>query len=214
MSTDDQNQTVKATSSVNHRRRGKELEADILASTFELIERKKYEDITMDMIAKNAHTNKSVLYRRWESKAEIVLAAFRAQNFNLHDTFQETPNTGSLEGDLKELFAMIIGLIADMPYEHIIGLMKERLGGISMRDFFDKMARKNRISQMIQTFFEQAEGRGEIDLTYFDNALYDLPVLMLIDSFYAGDGIQLDQGYFDHLVDDILMPVYRQFLAL
>ncbi|RXT58374.1 TetR/AcrR family transcriptional regulator [Lacticaseibacillus chiayiensis] len=205
-------QSASKASTTQHRRRGKELEADILASTLNLIEQTKYEEITMDMIAKRAHTNKSVLYRRWDSKADIVLAALRTQTTDLAMKMRQTPNTGSLEGDLRTLFDWICTLLTSMHYANIIGLMRERLGGISMRDYFDKFARKNFLSQMVRTFFEHASERGEVNLTHFDEVLYDLPALVLMDAFYATDDTTIDRPRLDHILSDILMPVYRPFL--
>lgn len=201
-------------STTRHRRRGKKLEADILASTLELIEQTKYEDLTMDIIAKHAHTNKSVLYRRWDSKAEIVVAAIQTKADSLFSIFQKVPDTDSLEGDLRELFNNITALFMEVHYNHISGLMHERLGGISIRDFFDKFARKNLLSQMVRTFFENAEKRGEVNLVDIDPALYDLPMLMLFEALYAPHSDEFDSEYFDHIVSDILMPIYRPFLRL
>lgn len=208
----DQQGTSKA-STTQHRRRGKELEVDILASTLDLLEQTKYEAITMDMIAKHAHTSKSVLYRRWDSKSDIVLAALRTQTTDLVAKMKQVPNTGSLEGDLRELFDLISTLLTNVHYANIIGLMREQLGGISMRDYFDKFVRKNFLSQMVRTFFEHASERGEVDLGHFDEDLYDLPTLVLMDVvFYATDNTSIRQR-FDHILSDILMPVYRPFLT-
>lgn len=167
----------------------------------------------MDMIAKHAHTNKSVLYRRWNSKADIVLAALRTQTTDLAAKMKQIPNTGSLEGDLRELFDWISTLPTSMHYTNIIGLMRERLGGISMRDYFDKFARNNFLSQMVRTFFEHASERGEVDLTHFYEALYDLPALVLMDAFYATDDTTIDRSRLDHILSDVLMPVYWPFLT-
>lgn len=208
----DQQGTSKA-STTQHRRRGKELEVDILASTLDLLEQTKYEAITMDMIAKHAHTSKSVLYRRWDSKSDIVLAALRTQTTDLVAKMKQVPNTGSLEGDLRELFDLISTLLTNVHYANIIGLMREQLSGISMRDYFDKFVRKNFLSQMVRTFFEYASERGEVDLGHFDEDLYDLPTLVLMDVvFYATDNTSIRQR-FDHILSDILMPVYRPFLT-
>lgn len=206
-------QGVSKASTTQHRRRGKKLEADILDSTLNLIKQTKYEAITMDMIAKHAHTNKSVLYRRWNSKADIVLAALHTQTTDLATKMKQIPNTGSLEGDLRELFDWISTLLTSMHYTNIIGLMRERLGGISMRDYFDKFARNNFLSQMVRTFFEHASERGEVDLTHFDEALYDLPALVLMDAFYATDDTTIDRSRLDHILSDVLIPVYRPFLT-
>lgn len=75
---------------------------------------------------------------------------------------KQFPNTGSLEGDLRELFDWTSTLLTSMHYTNIICLMREQLGGISMRDYFDKFARNNFLSQMVRTFFEHASDREEV----------------------------------------------------
>lgn len=195
-----------------HRRRGQELEDDILAATLALLQETKYEDITMDMIAQNAHTNKSVLYRRWDSKSDIVLAALRTRSSHAADQLREVPDTGSLKGDFSELFSRMTTVLDTMRYENIIGLMRERLGGISMRDYFDTFTHKNFLSKMVRTFFEHAAERGEVDLDHFDPVLCDLPMFVLINAFYGTDSPKIDQKQLDHILNDILMPVYGPFL--
>lgn len=191
-----------------HRRRGKALEADILASTLKLIETVRYEDLTMDMIAKNARTNKNVLYRRWDSKSEIVLAALRTQ---LGELKFEQPNTGSVHGDFSALFDGIFNALDQFHYRNMMGLMRERLGGITMGDYFEKIGRRNYLTQMVRRIFEQAEARGEVRLAEIDDTVLDLPVLMIIDLVY-GDERELTRDRFQALLETVLMPVFQQYL--
>jgi AcrR family transcriptional regulator len=48
----------------------------ILAAARELVIRHGYEGVTTQMIAETAGAGKQTIYRRWPSKAELVLAAF------------------------------------------------------------------------------------------------------------------------------------------
>ena len=48
----------------------------ILKATRKLVVRHGYEAVTTQMIAAAARTGKQTIYRRWSSKAELVLAAF------------------------------------------------------------------------------------------------------------------------------------------
>ncbi|WP_420907089.1 TetR/AcrR family transcriptional regulator [Weissella paramesenteroides] len=82
---------------------------DVLAATLELDEQIKYEDLMMDIIAKHAHTNKSVLYRRWDSKYEIVAAAIQTQSDCLFSIFQQVIDTVLLEGTCEN--CLVISLL-------------------------------------------------------------------------------------------------------
>ncbi|WP_282803699.1 TetR/AcrR family transcriptional regulator [Secundilactobacillus kimchicus] len=195
-----------------HRRRGQELEQDILKATLNLVQETKYEDLTMDMIAKNAQTNKTVLYRRWSSKSDIVIAALRTQTTGLAEQLKQVPNTGSLAGDFHQLFAQINTLLATLHYENLFGLMRERLGGISIRDYFDKFLQQNWLSQMVRIFFKQAADRGEIDLDQIDESLYDLPAFLLLNRIYAPHSQAIDSAQLNHLIDAVLMPMYSAIL--
>jgi AcrR family transcriptional regulator len=77
------------------RPRDPEVERAILTATQELLVESGYAGTTIAGVAKRAQCGKSAIYRRWESKVDLVVAAVRA----LHVT-TETPDTGSLREDL------------------------------------------------------------------------------------------------------------------
>lgn len=61
---------------------------------------KGYGDLTFEGVAERAGTSRSVVYRRWPTKRDLVLAALQ----NRGDTDPvELPDTGTLRGDLVSL---------------------------------------------------------------------------------------------------------------
>jgi AcrR family transcriptional regulator len=68
----------------------------ILAATLEVLSECGYDRLTMDMVAARARAGKAALYRRWSSKAELVVDALALK----HSTLPE-PDTGTLLGDLE-----------------------------------------------------------------------------------------------------------------
>ena len=74
-------------------------EAELLAVTLELLQEHGYDRLTVDAVATTARASKATLYRRWPTKAELVLAAF------VEGTRQVAvdPDTGTLRGDLLQL---------------------------------------------------------------------------------------------------------------
>lgn len=191
------------------RRRGKQLEADILQATFELIATCAYEDLTMDKIAAQAHTSKTVLYRRWKTKADVVMAALRAQ-IQAGDFTFTPPDTGSLRGDLLSLFETIMARLEQVHFQNMSSLIMEHAGGISMADYFQKLAHKNYLTLIIKDFFAHAEARGERNERQIPDYVYELPILLTLDLIFSGSN--LTQADFRQLTDTALMPVYQQFL--
>ncbi|MDT5256990.1 MAG: hypothetical protein QOD10_2070, partial [Mycobacterium sp.] len=51
-------------------------EAELLEVTLRLLQEHGYDGLTVDAVAMTARASKATVYRRWPSKAELVLAAF------------------------------------------------------------------------------------------------------------------------------------------
>jgi AcrR family transcriptional regulator len=85
------------------RKRDPSRDADILDAALEVLAEAGYVGMTMDMVAERAKAGKATVYRRWPSKAELVLeavASLKKSAVNL----AALPDTGSLRGDLLALF--------------------------------------------------------------------------------------------------------------
>lgn len=76
-----------------------EREAQLLAITLELLQEHGYDRLTVDAVAAKAKASKATVYRRWPSKADLVLAAL-VEGTRADAT---APRTGSLRGDLLEI---------------------------------------------------------------------------------------------------------------
>jgi AcrR family transcriptional regulator len=85
---------------VKPRRRGAELEEALLDAAWSELEQVGYAAFTYDGVAARAGTSKPVLYRRWPTKVDLVLAAL--QHGGLF-TRRELPDTGTLRGDILTL---------------------------------------------------------------------------------------------------------------
>lgn len=83
--------------------RASQVVAAIYAATLEILEEGGYERLELPEVAARAGVNKTTVYRRWPSKAELVLeiALLRMrQDVPL-------PDTGTLHGDLSRLMLTI-----------------------------------------------------------------------------------------------------------
>ena len=79
-------------------RRDDSRDAAILGAALAVLAEVGCDHLTMDRVAARAHAGKGALYRRWPSKADLVIEAVKLEAPRL-----EVPDTGSLKGDLAVL---------------------------------------------------------------------------------------------------------------
>jgi AcrR family transcriptional regulator len=129
----------------------------ILQAVLEGLAEVGYDKLTMDMVALRAHAGKGALYRRWSSKAELVISAITAR----HETL-DVPDTGSLRGDFEALLHAISGLEDDELMRSVFtGLATAASRDVELAAAFRSQivdGRKGALEQMLQ----RAAIRGEI----------------------------------------------------
>ncbi|SDS39278.1 DNA-binding transcriptional regulator, AcrR family [Friedmanniella luteola] len=81
------------------RKRDHTRDADILQAAIDVLAECGYERMTIDMVAARAKAGKATLYRRWSSKAELVVDAIACMKQG-EFTPDNLPDTGTLRGDL------------------------------------------------------------------------------------------------------------------
>ncbi|OOK80166.1 bacterial regulatory s, tetR family protein [Mycobacterium kansasii] len=136
--------------------------------TLQLLQQHGYDRLTVDAVAATARASKATVYRRWPSKAELVLAAF------VEGIRQVVvpPDTGTLRGDLLQLGE----LVCEQARQHtstIRAVLVEvarnpALNDVMQHQFVDQ--RKALMHHIVQ----QAVDRGEIDGAAIDDELWDV----------------------------------------
>ena len=86
------------------RPRDPEADGRILDAAAALILAHGFDNMTVDDVAARAHVGKATVYRRWAKKEDLAVAAMG----QLYDAQMPTPDTGSIEGDLREAFAQVL----------------------------------------------------------------------------------------------------------
>ena len=174
-------------------------ETEILAVTLRLLQEHGYDQLTVDAVASDARASKSTVYRRWPSKAELVLAAF-IEGVRL---IAVAPNTGSLRGDLISL-GEVCGEHGREHASTIRAVMVEVSRHPALNDALEEQFLKQR-KALIQHVLQQAVDRGEITKDAITDELWDLlPGYLIFRSIMPGHPptrrtVQL-------LVDDFLVP--------
>lgn len=143
-------------------------ESELLAVTLQLLQQHGYDRLTVDAVAVTARASKATVYRRWPSKAELVLAAF------IEGIRQVAvlPDTGTLRGDLLQVGE----LVCQQARQHastIRAVLVEvsrnpALNDVMQHQFLDQ--RKALIHQILR----HAVDRGEIDDDAINDELWDV----------------------------------------
>jgi AcrR family transcriptional regulator len=174
-------------------------EAELLAVTLKLLQQHGYERLTVEAVATEAKASKSTMYRRWPSKADLVLAAF------IEGTRESAahPHTGSLRSDLLAMGASVCA--------------QSREHASTMRAVLNEMSRSEALSAAMQEKFiyhrnvlirevlGDAVARGEIHAEAINPEIWDvLPGYLVFRSLVA-DRPPTDETV-RALVDEVLMP--------
>jgi AcrR family transcriptional regulator len=177
-----------------------EREDEILDACVELLLEVGYDRLTMDAVAKRARASKATLYRRWESKASLVVdglvRAKNAPDIADHDT-------GSLRGDLLSTFCGSQGL-----NESATQIMGAVITTLSTDPEFAEEFRERFIAPKIavnQAIYGRAIERGEIpadiDLELIAPALAGI---LLHRMFILG--APPDDATITRVVDHVILP--------
>ena len=174
-------------------------EAELLEVTLQLLQEHGYERLTVDAVAATARASKATVYRRWPSKAELVLAAF------IEGVRQVAvmPNTGSLRGDLMQVGTTI----CDQARGHastiravLVEVSRDpALNNAMQHQFLDQ--RKALIDQILR----EAVDRGEIDHAAINDELWDLLPGYLIFRSIMPDRSP-SRRTVQALVDEVILP--------
>jgi AcrR family transcriptional regulator len=174
-------------------------EAELLAVTLRLLQEQGYDGLTVDAVAATARASKATVYRRWPTKAELVLAAF------IEGVRQVavTPETGSLRSDLLQLGEVI----CDQAREHastMRAVMVEASRNPALNDVMQHKFLDQR-KALIEQVLGQAVDRGEIDAAALTEDLWDLmPGYLIFRSIWSAR--PPSRRTVQALVDDVMLP--------
>jgi AcrR family transcriptional regulator len=131
--------------------------ASILDSVLSLLEREGYGALTIEGVARHAKVGKQSIYRRWRSKAELVLEAYASHV----ETKVPIPDRGSLRVDLLTFLGTALRRLNRTSGPIMRGLMADGVHDADfnrvLRDVFI-LKRRQSVGQIL----ERGIGRGEL----------------------------------------------------
>ncbi len=160
-----------------------------------------YRALTMDAVAARARAGKATIYRRWESKLDLVIdtcTQLATQNL-------AAPDTGSLAEDLREFlssFAAFLSgpigkaaqaLVGELPHEPELAAAFRETFLISQRD-------------VLRGILDRAAERGELKADAPRGMAVEIAGAALIYRLML-TGDPLDEPFVEKVVEQVLLPL-------
>lgn len=181
-------------------RGGPAREAELLGVVLDVLRETGYDRLTIDAVAARAKAGKHTVYRRWPSKAELVVAAF----VNAVSGKPALPDTGELRGDLLALMESLVGELARLG-DVVAGLV----GEIQHNADLARAVRQNYVAsrrRLTLEVFERAWARGELSRSADTDLLWQVgPAVLFFRALVSGEPV--DHELARRLVDHIVLPI-------
>jgi AcrR family transcriptional regulator len=179
-------------------------EEELLDATLAVVAELGYDRLTMDAVATAAKASKATLYRRWSTKAELVVDAIsRAKGCPI----PEDVDTGSLRGDLIAMSCGAGGLTDELPMSVIAGLLTALHRDADLQKAFRERFLAPR-QHVVAKVCERALARGEIGPDVdVDLLSVTLPAVVVYHAYILG--VEPTDDLILRVIDNVILPAAR-----
>lgn len=186
------------------RRRGSELERALLDATLHEVTEHGYAATTYEAVAARAGTSKTVLYRRWPTKAEMVLAAVSANALERTRSLENLPGRSTLRADVIALLTGIRALMSPTQRRVVLALLTD------LPDEDTAVLNEllfSRAEELIGPIVDRARRRGDLGPAPISDEILRLPLDLARHDVLLG-GPPSD-ARIAALADDVVLPLWR-----
>lgn len=176
-----------------------EREQEILTAALTVLAEVGYDRLTMDAVAAEARASKATLYRRWSTKADLVVEALAAQKAT-----GPAPDTGSLRQDLLDAFCGVGGLTET----HDISVFTSVLTALSRDAEFAEAFRLRVLApkaSRTREIYRRARDRGELRADADVDLLAPALAGILLHRYYLL-GEPPSPATVERVIDRIILP--------
>ncbi|MFJ9377202.1 TetR/AcrR family transcriptional regulator [Streptomyces sp. NPDC101455] len=179
-----------------------EREGEIYAAVVQSLREVGYEALSMQEVAVRAKCSTATLYRKWQGKPALVVAALRHQQ--PHPDADPEIDTGSLRGDLHAL-ADRLASIAPTEHELMAAMAHAALGQPELaRIMREQLA--DPAEGVLDRALHRAMDRGEISSRTPGHAFSYHLMFAVALARPMMEGCQADEEYLKSFVDAVLLP--------
>lgn len=184
------------------RRRGPELVASILAAALAELAEHGYAGLSMESVAKRAGASKASIYRRWDTRAALVMDAV----YTIGPNSEEFVDTGALRSDLFALLTQTAQTLQGPAGEAMRGMLAEALPDAGRSAALRSRSRGRNRSLMAQVLQRGIE-RGEIPDGASTPARLEVGAA-LVRNHFLFHSEPLDTKLLTAFVDEVLLPLF------
>lgn len=183
------------------RRRGSKLEQALLAATWEELKHVGYRNLSFENVARRAGTSKSVVYRRWANRLDLVRATLRAYRPLLSGPI---PDTGALRTDIIMLLEHMAEVMSEVP-DIVWGMAVDAISDAQLHESFPREITESNL-RVMRAVLQKAEARGEIMIGTTSDRIITLPIdLARHEMLVKGRAPTKDS--IKQIVDEIFLPL-------
>jgi AcrR family transcriptional regulator len=185
------------------RKRDLTRDPEIMDAALDVLAEEGYDGMTIDMVAARAKAGKATVYRRWASKADLVIDSLACIK-NSDIDFGNLPDTGTLRGDMIAMIRPHSLADAEKKMRIMAGLVSmlsrnPELAETAFTKMMEPRVKANRI------FFQRAIDRGEVAPTVNIDRLASVSSAM---AFHRNLMMRkpVDRAFLLSVIDDVILP--------
>lgn len=178
-------------------------EGEILAVVLDLLSESGIDGVTFEEVARRARASKPTLYRRWDSKEQMVVAAIKAGP--AAGSRPDPIDTGSLRGDLLALLGRLEAML-DAGSSVSLTILHAGLRDPELCQHIEDSAGPTG-ARLPETVLQCAIERGELDAPADPFAYEEVAAAVLM--IRKLNGLAADEAYREALTDCVLIPALR-----
>ena len=175
----------------------------IRAAILALLAEVGYGALTMDAVAAQAGVGKATIYRRWRTKEDLVVDTIA----DITQTEVTPADTGSLEGDLREMLHTIVGVVTGP----IGAATQALLSTVPHHPALAAAFRDGPIGVWTDAFeqiFARAEARGEVRPGLTGSVAAEAMTAPFVQRWLV-TGLPVTEEYADQVLAEVVMPLVR-----
>jgi AcrR family transcriptional regulator len=175
----------------------------IRAAILRLLADVGYGALTMDAVASEAGVGKATIYRRWRTKQDLVVDTIS----DLNRTEASPADTGSLEGDLRQMLRSLVSVINGPTGAATLSLLSTVPHQPALAEAF----RNGPLAVWRQSFEEiwtRAEQRGECRPGVAGSVAAETTSALLVQRWLL-TGKPVDEAFADEVLDTVVLPLIR-----
>ena len=172
-------------------------DAAILQATLDVFAEEGYAGVSIDRVAARAGVGKATIYRRYSSKAELVVEAVRC-GAHVDDWL---PDTGDLRADLTSMMQPLIDRLRGDDAQLLTTFALERLHDPELNEQFDRLVigkKREHLRHLVSSAIERGDLPPDVDVDLIAEAP---PALIWHHALY---GLPLDDNLLERIMDTVL----------